>query len=86
VQNPGTAAVTVNLKLQTDTGEQAPTALQNITIPAGGRVSFPIHAFVQSYNVSTYVECTDGLVIAERAVYWNQMIEGTCSIGVPGPL
>jgi uncharacterized repeat protein (TIGR01451 family) len=86
VQNPGTAAVTVNLKLQTDTGEQAPTALQGIVIPAGGRVSFPIHAFVQSYNVSTYVECTDGQVIAERAVYWNQMIEGTDSIGVPGPL
>jgi uncharacterized repeat protein (TIGR01451 family) len=85
VQNPGDAEVRVNLKLQTDEGEQAPQLLQNVPVPARGRVSFPIHAFVRTYNVSTYVECTDGLVVCERSVYWNNVIEGTCSIGVPAP-
>ncbi len=86
VQNPGSEAVTINIRLQTGEGEISPDGLQNVSLAAQSRQSFPIHFFVQSYEVSTYVECTDGEVIAERAVYWDTMVEGTDSVGVPGPL
>ncbi len=85
VQNPGAADVHVDISLQTGEGEIAPAMLQDVTIPAKGRATFPVHFFVQTYDVSTYVECTDGEVIAERAVYWDFMVEGTDCVGVPGP-
>ncbi len=50
VQNPGLTAVTVNLLLQTDTGEMAPTGLQGQQIPAQGRRSFAIHDYAQGYR------------------------------------
>ncbi len=81
VQNPGLLPVHVNLKLQTATGEQTPTGLQNQTIPAQSRVTFPIHQFLQSYDVSTLVECTDGQVVCERSMYWNNHEGGHDSIG-----
>jgi len=85
VQNPGEVEAMVNLKLQTSEGEQSPQLLQDVRIPARSRVSFPLHAFVRTWHVSTLVQCTVGAVVCERSVYWDNLLEGTCSIGFPGP-
>jgi hypothetical protein len=48
-----------------------PGGLQGVEIPAGSRRSFNIGEFVTTFDVSTKVECTDGNVICERAMYWT---------------
>jgi hypothetical protein len=84
VQNPGAAEVHVNLKFQTDTGEQSPPALQNFAIPPTSRRSFKVNTYVpDNFNVSTKVEATDGNVICERAMYGGNKTWAHDSIGVP---
>jgi uncharacterized repeat protein (TIGR01451 family) len=85
VQNPGRQSVHVNISFQTSSGERVPEALQNVEIPAGSRRSFNVGAYVVDYHVSTKVECTDGEVICERAVYWGGREGGHDSIGYAAP-
>ncbi|MDY6795164.1 MAG: hypothetical protein SWK76_07775, partial [Actinomycetota bacterium] len=85
VQNPGSTPVHVDLDLHTDMGEMAPPELHNLEIPAGGRRSFPLHEYVQTYHVSTLVEARDGEVVCERAMYWNGRQGGHDSVGVTSP-
>jgi hypothetical protein len=68
VQNPGAAAVSVDLTLQTGEGALAPQALQNVNIPGASRVSFRLNDYCQTYDVSTLVSAS-GPVVAERATY-----------------
>jgi hypothetical protein len=81
VQNPGATPVHVNLKFQTDTGEQVIPALQDVEIAAASRSSFYVNDYVTTYNVSTKVEATDGQVICERSVYGGNRTWATDSIG-----
>ena len=81
VQNPGTSPVHVNFTLNTDRGQVRPPDLQGVEIGAGSRKSFRIDDFVNTYDVSTKVDCPDGLVICERAVYWAPEGEGTWRLG-----
>jgi hypothetical protein len=88
VQNPGEDLVHVNLTLHTDEGEVAPADLQDVAIDAKHRMSFNIGDYVTTFDVSTMVECTDGDVVCERAMYWTNLIAepvqrtlGHCSIG-----
>jgi 5'-nucleotidase/UDP-sugar diphosphatase len=81
VQNPGNAAVNVNIAFQTDMGELAPPALQGVAIPAMSRVTFKANDFVTSYNVSTMVEATNGNVVCERSMYGNDRTWAHDSIG-----
>jgi UDP-sugar diphosphatase len=81
VQNPGTADVTVNIKFQTDAGEVAPPGLQGFVIPAKSRRTFLVNNYVTTYNVSTKVECNNGNVVCERAMYGNNRGWATGSIG-----
>jgi hypothetical protein len=69
VQNPQAYDQQVSLTLMTESGPQAPTALQNYTVPAGHRVSFNLGDYVTSYDVSTKVTSTPDAVVAERAMY-----------------
>jgi hypothetical protein len=70
VQNPNPNPAVVDLTLMTDTGMVSPPALQGVTLPAWTRASFPIHAYVATYDVSTFVGVTSGDgVCCERAVY-----------------
>jgi cysteinyl-tRNA synthetase len=85
VQNPAASPVHVNIKFQTDTGEQAPAALQGVEIPARSRRTFKVNDYVISYNVSTKVEATDGQVICERAMYGDNRTWAHDSIGVTSP-
>lgn len=68
VQNPNNVFVTVNLTLMSEEGELAPDELQNVIMAPNTRLSFPLHYYIDSYNVSTAVEASGG-VICERAVY-----------------
>ncbi len=83
VQNPEDDAVRVNIKFQTDTGEVAPAALQSVNIPANTRKTFKVNDYVNSYNVSTFVETINGGVVCERAMYGNNKTWATDSIGIP---
>ena len=85
VQNPGDAAVTVDLTLMTGTGEFSPTPAQDVHIPAFSRRSFNLGEYVDDYDVSTLVEATGGEVVAERSVYGDDRDWGTCSIGTQAP-
>jgi protocatechuate 3,4-dioxygenase beta subunit len=80
VQNPGDDAVTVTLKLQTDQGEKTFPALTDQTIPPRSRVSYPIHQYIQTFNVSTLVTAT-GEVVCERAMYGNNKAWAHDSVG-----
>ena len=85
VQNPGEEPVHVDLILNTESGETVLPELQNLEIPAGGRRSFPLQAYVHTYHVSTLVQARDGEVVCERAMYWNDRVGGHDSIGVTAP-
>jgi len=43
--------VTVDLTLMTDTGQKNPPELQNQDIPGNSRRTFPLHAYVTTYDV-----------------------------------
>jgi 5'-nucleotidase/UDP-sugar diphosphatase len=90
IQNPSAADVHVNVKFQTDTGEEAPDMLQGVAIPANSRVTFKVNDFVKddweiSTGLSTVVEPIDGDVIVERAMYGNDRTWAHDSIGVTTP-
>jgi LEA14-like dessication related protein len=81
IQNPGTTTVHVNIKFQTDTGEKAPAMLQGVAIPAGSRWTIKVNDFVNTFDVSTLVEATDGNVVVERSMFGNGRMWATDSIG-----
>ncbi|MEW6555673.1 MAG: DUF5719 family protein, partial [Actinomycetota bacterium] len=81
VQNPNPDPVTVDLTLMTDQGEKKPAELQNQTIPKNSRRTFPLHAYITTYDVSTKVDATGGPVICERAMYSGDWIWGHDSVG-----
>jgi len=77
--NPSASAATVNVTYNTSRG-RIPRA-QPITVPASSRVTLHVSEDVPNVDVSTTLQSTVPIV-AERAVYWNDRIEGTDSIGV----
>ena len=81
VQNPGTGAVGVDMTLQTDKGE---VAGPRDTIPAGTRRTYNLADYVVSYDVSTRISATGG-VVCERAMYGGGREWGTDSTGVTAP-
>ena len=81
VQNPGTAEVTVDLILQTSSGEQRPALLQDQAIPAGSRRTFRLNDHWTDWNVSCKVEAT-GDVICERAMYGGGRTWAHDSVGI----
>jgi N-acetylmuramoyl-L-alanine amidase len=85
VQNPTASDVKVNLKFQTDAGEKAPDKMQEVTIRAQSRETFKVNDYVTSFNVSTKVECLDGMVVCERAMYGDSRRWAHDSIGVNAP-
>ena len=85
VQNPNPVDVTVDLTLQTSSGEQKPAGLQGRVIPAGTRSTFPLHDYLQEWDVSTLVIPTGGEVICERAMYGDGRAWAHDSVGVTAP-
>jgi 5'-nucleotidase / UDP-sugar diphosphatase len=85
VQNPTADDVHVNLTFNTDVGDISPVDLQGVLIPANSRRTFMVNGWLTSYNVSTYVECLDGEVVVERAMYGGGGAWATDSIGVTSP-
>ena len=81
VQNPNAAPVTVSLTLMTDAGEKKPEGLQDQQIPSGSRRSFPLHSYVNTYDVSTLVTSAGGDIICERAMYGPGRIWAHDSVG-----
>jgi hypothetical protein len=81
VQNPGAAPVRVDMSLQTGEGEvDGPRD----TIPARSRRSYNLADYAVSYDVSTTVTASAG-VVCERAMYGNDREWGTDSTGIVAP-
>ncbi len=82
VQNPGTAVATAKLTYMTPSGsKQGPT----LTLQPGTRQTVDVSVVVKNEtDVSTRVD-SDYPVVCERAVYWNNRIEGHDSVGVTSP-
>jgi C1A family cysteine protease len=82
VQNPGDSDARVRLTYMTDQGTVAGPEL---VVGARTRRSVSVADTVPgNWNVSTMVS-SDVPVVAERAVYWNNRIEGHDSVGVTRP-
>jgi DMSO/TMAO reductase YedYZ molybdopterin-dependent catalytic subunit len=78
IQNPGSNDATVNITYLTGQGpvERAP-----LTVPAGKRVSVNEFDDVGA-NMQVSAQVNSNFPVAvERAVYWNNRVEGTCSKG-----
>jgi subtilisin family serine protease len=82
VQNPGDAAVDIDMRLQTESGE---VPGPRDTIPARTRRSYNLEKYVNTYNVSTKVTSSGGGVVCERAMYGGNRAWGHDSIGVTSP-
>ena len=81
VQNPYATSAHVDITFQTGSGEVAPPDLQGVEIPAMSRRTFPVNNYVTDFNVSTYVQAQDGLVVCERAMYGDNRTWAHDSIG-----
>ncbi|NPV59135.1 MAG: hypothetical protein HPY75_05670, partial [Actinobacteria bacterium] len=85
VQNPGEDAVHVTVILQTGSGPVTEPDLANVEIPALSRQSFNLGSYVTDFNLSAQVNCLDGQVICERAMYGDGRTWAHDSIGVTSP-
>lgn len=81
VQNPGEAPVGIDMRLYTDKGE---VSGPEDTVPPRCRRTYNLADYVTSYNVSTKVRASAG-VVCERAMYGNNREWGTCATGVTSP-
>ena len=81
VQNPESTPVNVTLTLQTDVGQ---VAGPKDTIPPRTRRSYNLAKYAVSYNVSTRVDASGG-VVCERAMYGNSREWGTDDTGASSP-
>lgn len=79
IQNPSNQPVNVNVDFQTALG--AVKGPQGLEIPANARKSVNAGSTISTFDLSTTVTSLDGPIICERAVYWNNRIEGHGSIG-----
>jgi hypothetical protein len=85
VFNPGDSATDVSMAFQTGGGLVEPPELQGINLPARTRITLRVNNYVTSYDVSTRVVATSG-VVCERSTYGPAGAGGagswaTCSEG-----
>ncbi|RJP35091.1 MAG: hypothetical protein C4536_01435, partial [Actinobacteria bacterium] len=85
VQNPGADPVSVDLTLNTDQGKKTFPQLTGRVIPPRSRMTFPLHEYVHSWDVSTVVESIGGEVVCERSMYGNSRNWAHDSIGAAAP-
>ncbi|MDD5748941.1 MAG: DUF5719 family protein [Actinomycetota bacterium] len=78
--NPNDSDATVNVIYNTEQYGSIPRP-GSITVPAGSRVTLKVNDDIPNVNVSTTVN-SDLDIVCERAMYWNNRIEGHESIGV----
>jgi Family of unknown function (DUF5719) len=85
VFNPGDDPATVSVAFQTAGGLNQPPELQDFELPARTRVTICVNNYVTSYDVSTHVVATSG-VVCERSMYGPTLggvsgLWATCSEG-----
>ncbi len=83
IQNPGDVNATVAVIYNTQQYGQM-TRPSTLTIPAGSRVTLYLNDEVPNVDVSTFITSTQPIV-CERAMYWNDRLEGHESLGVVSP-
>jgi hypothetical protein len=81
--NPTTTDASANVVYNTQQFGRMPR-VQPIAVPSNSRVTLRLNDDVPNVDVSTEIHSTQKIV-CERAVYWNDRIEGTDSIGVTRP-
>ncbi len=83
IQNPGDVNANVAVVYNTQQYGQM-TRPSTLTVPAGSRVTLYLNEEVPNVDVSTFITSTQP-VVCERAMYWNERIEGHESLGVTSP-
>ena len=81
VQNPGGETATVELAFMTPYG---PEPSYSMAVPPRSRATVRVNDVVPVTDVSVKVTSSHD-IICERAMYWNNRIEGTDCIGVQAP-
>jgi hypothetical protein len=82
VQNPNPNPAVIDVLLMTEAGMVYHPDLQGVTLHPYTRVSFPIHNYVKTYDVSTSVSVKSGDgVCCERAMYGPGRRWATASVG-----
>lgn len=79
LQNPSDEACTVEITYMTPEGD---VKKPDIQVPAGSRVTIPVGVDLPDRDVSTMV-VSDGRILVERSMYWQERLEGHASSGVP---
>lgn len=84
VENPNSSSVEVEMAFLTD--DIAKSAVAEVVVPANSRSTVKVNDYLpDEYDVSTYVEAQNGVVVCERAMYGNGRAWGTDSIGAIAP-
>ena len=83
IENPGDVTATVNVVYNTQQFGPIPRVVP-VTVPPSSRVTLRVNDDIPNVDVSTALT-SDRPIVCERAVYWNNRIEGTDSIGVTEP-
>lgn len=82
IQNTTTTAANVQVTYNTALGNVSRPQL--LGVPASGRVTLHVNEELPNMDFSTTLAATQP-VVCERAMYWNNRVEGTESIGVTLP-
>lgn len=77
LQNPNSTAANVALTFMPSVGE---TYIHNTTVAANSRATVNVGSVYPDKHISTRVD-SDLEIVAERAMYWNNMAGGHCSTG-----
>jgi len=83
MENTTDIDATVNVTYNTAQYGRIPRT-QPLNVPPGSRVTLRVNDDIPAVDVSTQLDSSQAIV-CERAVYWNNRIEGTDSIGVTAP-
>lgn len=81
IMNP--SSVTANVAL-TFMKSDATTEVYNTTVGANSRKTIHADDIIASDSISTKVD-SDQSIVVERAMYWDEMASGHCSIGTTSP-
>ncbi len=83
LQNPGDTAANVNVVYINGAGAQPPVPVK---VEAHQRVNVYAGTTLPGDNQVSTTVTADKEIVAERAVYWNNMASGTCGVGAPSAL
>jgi hypothetical protein len=81
VQNPGLSTAEVTMEFVEPDGTRT---IQEYEVSPRSRYTIPAHELLPDKEISVFIT-SDQPVVAERAMYWGDRVEGHATIGTPAP-